>query len=127
MKKFTEITTNTIISIIKNNLKPLEAQGIKVEIVEPKFSDLCVEATLVLSLDQATDEAEQARKQYFCENCESIGLKPEHFGLTFHVPSSIMEYKIVGLDFHDDSPVLVQRGNEEKFYRMSIIDIKRFI
>lgn len=128
LDKFTELTTKSVIAIIKNKLKPLEEQGIHVEIVEPKYSDICVDARLVLTLTNATSEAEAERKNYFEEHCAEVGLLAEHYGKKFRPPTSIYEYRVAGLDFHDENPVLIQQvGDNSKFYRMSILDVKRFV
>lgn len=128
MDKFTETIANNIIAIIKSKLKGLEEQGILVEIIEPKFSDICIEAKIVLNLTNASSEAEKERERFFKEQCASVGLRPEHYGKTFVTPMSVIGYRIAGLDFHEEDPVLVQRlDNLDRFYRMSVLDVKRFI
>lgn len=125
MDKFSELTTNNIISIIKHRLKPLEEQGIHVEIIEPKYSDICIETRLVLTLTNASSEAQEERKQFFMENCESIGLTPDIYGKKFRLPVSNQEWTVVGLDFHEENPVLLQESPDKPFYRISVLDLKR--
>ena len=128
MDKFTDTITNSIIAGLKAKLKPLEEQGISVSIVEPKYSDICMEARIVLTLTNANAEAEAERKRYFLENCASVGLREDHYGKVFKPTTSVYELKIVGLDFHDENPVLIQQGSDNtQFYRMSVTDVKRFL
>lgn len=128
MDKFTDTVANSIIAALKNKLKPLEAQGISVNIVEPKYSDICMEARIILTLTNATQEAEAERKRYFLENCASVGLREDHYGKVFKPTTSVHDLKIVGLDFHDENPVLIQQDDDNtQFYRMSVADVKRFL
>lgn len=127
MDKFSELTTNSIVSIIKHRLKVFEEQGIHVEVVEPKYSDICIEMKLVLTLTNASEEAQEERRKFFIENCESIGLSPDTYGKTFKAPNSNRTWTVVGLDFHEENPVLIQQNLDEPFYRISVLDLKRFL
>jgi hypothetical protein len=129
LDKFTDTIATQIVSIIKSKLKPFEEQGIKVEILDTSYSNIYLETKIALHIVDKNDEAEKERKEFFEENCESIGLKPEDFGKVFKSPTIDKYYKIAGLDFHDVNPVLVKDTSDEEdvFYRMSIIDVKKVI
>lgn len=127
MDKFTQLTAEQIVSVLKHKLKSFEEQGIKVDITETKFSDIYMEAKVVFNLVNRSADAEEERHKYFDEMCETVGLKKEHYGMTFKVPNSAHTYTIAGLDFHDEEPILVKINDGEEYYRMSVNDVKRFI
>ena len=82
---------------------------------------------LVLTLTNASEEAQEERRKFFIENCESIGLSPDTYGKTFKAPNSNRTWTVIGLDFHEENPVLIQQNPDEPFYRISVLDLKRFL
>ena len=129
MDKFSELAVSQILQNLKAKLKPFESYGIEVNIVEPKYSDIYMEAKVTFKIKSKSQEAEHERKRFFEENCESVGLKPEDFGKVIKVPNSPVKYEIAGLDFHEEEPVLVKKIDEtdEEYYRMSVVDVKKVL
>ena len=129
MEKFTDLTVSQIISILKAKLKVFEEQGIKVDIVESKYSEIYMETKVTFNIVGKTKEAEAERKKFFEENCESIGLKPEDFGKQITLPNLRDTYIIAGIDFHAEEPVLLKKADSDdnSYYRMSIVDVKKVL
>lgn len=110
MDKYTEDNTKKIIEQINTLLKPLAKEyGLKVNVVEPKFSDIYLEATLSLELLGKEQAEEEERRKYFEEHCEELYLSPQHFGMEFTYYPHNRRCQVYGLDFHNpEYPIILK-------------------
>ena len=119
MTKLNEETVKDILDKINVVVKSIvHGYGLDFEIVEPKFSEAYIEATMTLKVNDRADAQEQERKEYFMKHCESIHLLPEHWDMEFTFPPLDSKCKIFGLDFHDkDNPILLKDLKDGLIYK----------
>lgn len=121
MEKYDEQKINDILVQLNNALLPIARQlGVTINITEPKFSDIYFEAKLSMNIVGAEALAEEERKKFYMENCDSIYLSKLHWGMEFVFPPLNHKCKIYGLDFHDsENPIILQDLEDLKLYRTS--------
>lgn len=121
MDKYTEDNTRTILEKIRILLEPLaKEQGIKIDIIEPKFSDVYMEARLSLELVGKEEVEKEERRKYFLEHCNSIGLSECHWGMEFEFYPLHHKCVIHSIDFHDEeNPIVIMDLETLTLYRTS--------
>lgn len=118
---FNEVNTTELIEQINKALAPIQHMyGLQITISEPKYSDIYFEAKLSAVKNGSEEYAKEERKDFFMNNCESIGLSKSHWDMEFTFYPLKHKCKVFGLDFHDEeNPIIVQDLTDLKLYRTS--------